>query len=575
MLVRTVAHRGLAAGALACALGGGPVACAPEAPGPGALGDASSIELCQGVVEVPDPALREALLAVVPQPPPPEDAPEDAPEPEPVIMAELLRGVRGLNAPGKGIADLRGLECAQGLLSLGLADNAITDVTPLLDLTGLVQLELSDNQISDVSALGRLHRLTRLSLPGNGIEDLGPLADLEGLEALDLGGNAITSLEPLRGLERLAVLVLSKNQVTDLGPLAGLEGLVGLEIDDNQVQSLEPLRGLTSLRYVDLDGNAIPSLEPLADAVGMQELEASRNALDSLAGVERMVGLIRITAQENQITSTAPVADLSLLSVLDLGDNAITSLEGVEGLGDLQRLLLPLNRVTDLGPIAGLPELRDLDVRYNEGLHELDALGTLPLLGSLATGGYGQAQDLGSLAGRQVLRSLTFVEGQVVDLGFFAQLPGIESVSFKGTPLAAGDLADVAQASTLQVLVLDSTGISDLSPLGSLALVESLSARDCMLARVDALAGWPNLRSADLSGNPLESLEGVELHEVLSALDVSRSTLADLGPVVANETFRRGDTLVAEQTALDASDCADVAAIEAREAVVQTDLECP
>lgn len=549
--------------------------CTAEAPGPGFLGDGDAIELCQGEIEVPDPALRELLLELVPQPPPPDDLPDDAPDPEPVIMAEQLRTLRGLNAPGQGIADLRGLECAQGLLSLGLADNEITDVTPLLDLTGLRQLELSNNQITDLRALGSLHRLTRLSLPGNGIEDVSPLAGLSQLEALDLAENAIADVSPLAGLSQLAVLVLSKNQVANVSPLGGLTALVGLELDDNQVESIASLRGLRGLRFVDLDGNRIESLEPLADAVGMQELEASRNALGSLAGVERMVELTRIVAQENEITTTAGVRDLVELSVLDLGDNALTSLPDVEGLVNLQRLLISLNAVTDLGPLAGLPELRDLDVRYNQGLVDLDVVGTLPLLGSLATGGYGQAQDLGGLAGRQVLRSLTYVEAQVVDLGFFGELPGIESINFTSTPLTAAHLASIAQAGTLQSLVLDSTGIDDLSPLAPLTAIETLSARDCALTRVDALAGFLGLRTARLAGNPLESLAGVELHEVLSELDVSRSTLADLAPLVANETFRRGDTLVAEETALDEADCADVAAIRAREAVVQTDLQCP
>jgi internalin A len=550
------------------------VACSPGEPGPGLLGDPDEIELCHGEIEVPDPALREALLAVVPQPDPPEDPPPDAPEPEPVILAEHLRTLRGLNAPGLDIADLRGLECAQGLLSLGLSGNAITDVEPLLDLTGLRQLELSNNEITDVTALGRLHRLTRLALPGNGIADISPLAGLSELEALDLAENEVGSLSALAGLEKLAVLVLSKNQVADLGPLAGLSALVGLEIDDNQVGSLDPLRRLTGLRYVDLDGNHIGSLEPLADAVGMQELEASRNELTSLAGVERMLGITRIVAQENQITTTAPVAALSALSVLDLGDNQLASLEGVGGLSDLQRLLIPLNRVTDLGPASGLPELRDLDVRYNEGLVDLDVVGTLPLLGFLAAGGYGQAQDLGGLAGRQVLRSLTYVDAVVVDLGFFAELPGLESITFTDTPLSPEDLGHIAQAATLQALLLDATGITDLSPLAPLTLVETLSAKDCGLPRVDTLAGWPNLRTARLSGNPLQSLEGVEWHELLSELDVSRTPLADLAPVVTNETFRRGDTLVAEETGLDEGDCGDVAVIRDREAVVQTDLEC-
>ncbi|MCH9683912.1 MAG: hypothetical protein K0V04_20940, partial [Deltaproteobacteria bacterium] len=251
------------------------------------------------------------------------------------------------------------------------------------------------------------------------------------------------------------------------------------------------------------------------------------------------------------------------------------SLQGVEQLGELQTLQLALNVVTDLSPLTGLPELRNLDVRYNEGLSDLTAVGTLGLLGSLGAGGYEQTQDLSPLAGREVLRSINFPEGRVVDLAFFAELPGLESINFTDTPLSSEDLANIALAPTLQGLTLDGTGITDLSPLAPLVLIETINARDNMLAGVATVATWTNMRTARLSGNPLTSIEGVELHELLSELDVSQTPLADLAPLVANETFRRGDTLVAVETGLDGSDCDAIATIVGREAVVETDVECP
>lgn len=547
-------------------------ACSSQ-PGPGVLGDDGDIEVCVGPVDVPDEALREALLEVVPQPTPP-DGEEPPPDAEPVIMAELLRGVRGLSLPERGIADLSGLQCAQGLSSLGLANNEITDITPLLDLTGLTQLELSGNAIGDLRALGRLHRLTRLAVDDNGVSDLSPLANLTNLEALDVARNEVSDLSPLSGLENLAVLVLSNNAVSDVGPIAGLENLIGLELDDNTIASIAPLSELTRLRFIDLDGNELETLEPLSGAVDMQELEASRNRLTTLAGVEDMVGITRIVAQENEITTTRGVGRLTALSVLDLGDNAVASLEDVDGAVELQRLSVAVNRITDLSPITGLPELRDLDLRYNEGLSDLSVVGTLPLLAALGAGGYGQRQDLSALAGRQVFRSLAFVEGEVVDLGFFAELPTVESVNFTRTPLSAENLADLAQAGSLQSLALDGTGITDLSPLGPLTLIEVVNARDNMLSRIDVVANWEGLRNLRVSGNPLESLEGVELHEVLVEIDASETAVADLTPVVVNETFRRGDRLVINGAGLDTGDCGDIAAIEEREGVVETDLAC-
>jgi hypothetical protein len=156
----------------------GLTACTSGTPGPGQIGDAADAELCVGLVDVPDPALRELLLEVVEQPPPPEDMMEGDEEPERVILAENLRKLRGLSAYDLGIADLRGLECAQGLISLGLSDNAITDVGPLENLTGLEQLELSNNALTDLRDLGELVRLRRVALDGNMITEIGPLAIL-------------------------------------------------------------------------------------------------------------------------------------------------------------------------------------------------------------------------------------------------------------------------------------------------------------------------------------------------------------------------------------------------------------
>jgi hypothetical protein len=85
---------------------------------------------------------------------------------------------------------------------------------------------------------------------------------------------------------------------------------------------------------------------------------------------------------------------------------------------------------------------------------------------------------------------------------------------------------------------------------------------------------WIDLRSIRLERNPLESLAGLELQERLDEVIVSDTPLADLAPLVANETFRTGDQLTAEATGLSADDCPAIATIEGRMAVVVTDLDC-
>lgn len=567
----TVAHRfelpaAIVSVALVATLG----ACRGEL-GPGYVDEELPVELCVGEVEVPDPALRALLEGILPQPEPPEGE-EDPP---PVIRAEALRELTGLKASGLGIQDLTGLECALRIRSLGLADNLLTDLTPLLDLTGLRELELSGNRVTDLSVIGQLPELRKVALDGNGLSDVSGLANLRKLTFLDLASNEISDITPLAGLEELRVLVLSKNQLTDVGALADMHELVSLKLDDNAIEDIDALEGLTKLHYLDLDGNLVMSLAPLHAASELVELEVSRNALRSLAGVENKPSLIRLIANQNDIESTAGVAGLTRLTTLELGDNEIEHLPGIETLVGLRKLGLAINRVTDISAVSGLPELRELDLRNNPGLTDIGPVSTLPLLGLFAAGGHDGPLDLSPLAGRTVLRRITFTFGETGDLGFLAELPALEVLNFQGTPLSAAQLQQIGAAPGIRTLDVGRTDIDSLQPLEPLALLEELSAEDNRISALSAFASWPGLRVARMAGNTIVDLGGVETLEVLSVLDLSRTTVDDLGPLVANETFRNGDLVTLEQTALDEGDCPDVAAIRARNAKVETDLACP
>ena len=65
-----------------------------------------------------------------------------------------LEKLKHLDADGRGIRDLTGLEKATGLKNLELRRNQLSSITPLKDLTQLTHLYLGDNQISDIKPLG-------------------------------------------------------------------------------------------------------------------------------------------------------------------------------------------------------------------------------------------------------------------------------------------------------------------------------------------------------------------------------------------------------------------------------------
>ena len=67
------------------------------------------------------------------------------------LTDEMLLNVYVLEAPGKEIRDLTGLEKCKNLALLKLSKNKVADLKPLKDLGNIQSLELDDNAIVDLA----------------------------------------------------------------------------------------------------------------------------------------------------------------------------------------------------------------------------------------------------------------------------------------------------------------------------------------------------------------------------------------------------------------------------------------
>ena len=188
-------------------------------------------------------------------------------EPNVELTDEKLQNVYILDATGKKIKDLTGLEKCKNLAEIKLAKNQISDLKPLKDLTNLLLLDLAGNAIKDITPLANLKSLQFIELSNNQIENLAPLAGLTNLTALYAEGNAIKDITPLALLTKLWTLSLGKNQVTEIGVLEKVNRLSVLDLNDNQVADLGPLAKQTELNLLMIERNRIKDLKPLVDAV--------------------------------------------------------------------------------------------------------------------------------------------------------------------------------------------------------------------------------------------------------------------------------------------------------------------
>jgi len=92
------------------------------------------------------------------------------------LAKETFEELTDLDASGREIEYLLGLDSAVNLTSLNLRENQISDVSPLASLTKLTSLNLSGNDIDDIGPLASLTNLTTLYLDNNQISDVSPLA---------------------------------------------------------------------------------------------------------------------------------------------------------------------------------------------------------------------------------------------------------------------------------------------------------------------------------------------------------------------------------------------------------------
>lgn len=218
------------------------------------------------------------------------------------LTEQALNGLYVLDASGKGIQSLAGLEKCPNLAEARFAKNQIADLKPLAGLKNLQSLTLSSNKVADISALKDLAALQYLELSDNQVADIAPLAKLTALASLYLGGNRVPDIKPVSELTKLSSLSLPRNKVKDLAPVAKLTRLKVLDLTDNEVESLAPLAKLNDLSLLMLAKNKLTDLGPFPDAC-----QADAN------GPKRFAPYLRLYLADNPLTDAAKGEQLAAL----------------------------------------------------------------------------------------------------------------------------------------------------------------------------------------------------------------------------------------------------------------------
>ncbi len=361
----------------------------------------------EATVSQPVPVMETAL----------EDAVRDAMglDAEQEILPQQWEQLTVLDASGRGITSLAGLEKAVNLTELDLSGNRLTDqaVEILVKLQKLRKLDLSDNQIQSISGFDVLTSLTDLDVTGNDLTTLVPIKNLSNLQTLcaennmlDTGASPnkeIIAAVPSAQVAQQRTATAAAASITDAGLAAAireelgladtatitqshLEKLTELNAFDRSISSIAGLEKAINLKKINLSGNWITDLTPLKNLTKLTQLNVSRNLIksgdttvsaltkkgvavdssnqraivtDSTAVSVPDAQLASAIREELGLTSgqTITRAALSKLTTLAPLNTPVQNLTGLEYAVNLEVLALPRGNIQDLTPLKGLTRL--------------------------------------------------------------------------------------------------------------------------------------------------------------------------------------------------------------------------
>ena len=211
-----------------------------------------------------------------------------------ISQHQLLTIVK-LDASGRNITSLNGIERMPNLVELDLRDNQVGNLDPLKKLKHLKKLNLRNNELTDISPLEQLTNLTYLNIHSNSeITSIEPLSGLVNLQTLIMAyvpiGDEIHILENLRHLSHLN---LRGCGVTDLDPISHLENLYYLNLHSNpEISPIAKLKDLSNLHTLILANIPVgDSIETLAYMPQLKYLNL-RNA--NLTDIQALMELTRL-----------------------------------------------------------------------------------------------------------------------------------------------------------------------------------------------------------------------------------------------------------------------------------------
>lgn len=312
----------------------------------------------QTFIQIPDPGLKEVLLRAV-------DTDNDGNISKEEVNKTLSFTQFHINASGKNIKDLTGIENFTSITELNLSNNQLTNVDKLKALTKLKELNLTGNNLSgalDLSSLQSLLTPDIVKAPNNTGVTAIRVASFQKANEFNLKEETTKYTNDVPGQSINFVDVAFKSWILSQGRTIDRDGngqitpeearafTGNMPLGSVNVASLDDLRHFQNIKSFSVTSTSLTSLN-LSGLTQLESLQVS-NALTSV-NLSNLPNLKSLDLRNNRF-SELTLTGLPALTSLHLANNRTLSQLNIKALTSLQELNL-----LEIG-VSGVLDLRTL-----------------------------------------------------------------------------------------------------------------------------------------------------------------------------------------------------------------------
>lgn len=207
-------------------------------------------------------------------------------------------------------------------------------------------------------------------------------------------------------------------------------------------------------------------------------------------------------------------------------------------------------QIKSLEDLTAIPNLTSVIIHGENGIGDFGSLKSLTNVKELDLSNCRISSDaMTSISSMTWLESLVLDTNGISDISPLAKLIKLKSLSISDNNVK--DVSSLSGLTSLTEINLSKNFIQDVSALSAMSKLKTADLSDNLITSVSALSELAQLKSLDLSGNQISSLEALRRLTSLTSLDVSGNKIYSLSAVSALSSLTNLDISSNSVTSLD------------------------